>query len=173
MLLPERRPTLQTYVANPNHTVVMSWHFRESIQGTKWNKVLNVLAIDILKQPDSFLTDILLQAEQKLTSKQSIYRNYFMQNRMQLEIAIIASEDTHYSIPKAANLLMLDWLNIPVDFDTRLMFFALKTSLSMRKKEEEIFYCRFKYGTTMFGAVDNPDDYTQNLENNKKIQTAY
>jgi glutamate/tyrosine decarboxylase-like PLP-dependent enzyme len=34
-------------------------------------------------------------------------------------IAIVASEDTHYSIAKGANLLMVDWISVPVVFDTR------------------------------------------------------
>jgi hypothetical protein len=33
------------------------------------------------------------------------------------EIVILASQDTHYSIPKGANLLMLDWIKIPVSFE--------------------------------------------------------
>ena len=35
------------------------------------------------------------------------------------EIAILASEDAHYSIAKGANVLMLDWIKIPVSFENR------------------------------------------------------
>jgi hypothetical protein len=88
-----------------------------------------------LKQPDSFLTDILLQAEQKLTSKQSGFIAIIScKTECNSEIAIIASEDTHYSIPKAANLLMLDWLNIPVDFDSRLDVFCIENIIINAKE---------------------------------------
>ncbi|WP_235890192.1 hypothetical protein [Flavobacterium gawalongense] len=54
------------------------------------------------------------------------------------EIVIIASEDTHYSIPKAANLLMLDWLKIPVDFETRnIDAFSLENIIINAKKREK------------------------------------
>jgi len=50
-----------------------------------------------------------------------MYRNYFMnQKGAQLnEITIVASEDTHYSIAKGSNVLMLDWIKVPVSFHQR------------------------------------------------------
>ena len=35
------------------------------------------------------------------------------------EIAILASEDTHYSIAKGSNILQIDWIVIPVSFEKR------------------------------------------------------
>jgi glutamate/tyrosine decarboxylase-like PLP-dependent enzyme len=82
------------------------------------------------------------------------------------EIAIIASEDTHYSIPKAANVLMLDWLKIPVDFETRTIdIFALENSIiNAKKRGKKYFIVVANMGTTMFGAIDNPNDYIEILE---------
>jgi hypothetical protein len=50
-----------------------------------------------------------------------MFRNEFMHkfDAKLDEIAILASEDTHYSIPKASNLLQIDWLKIPVGFENR------------------------------------------------------
>ncbi len=52
---------------------------------------------------------------------------------------ILTSEDTHYSIPKASNLLQIDWLKIPVGFenreiDTVALDQIIKKSNSKRKK---------------------------------------
>lgn len=165
-------PTLQTYVANPNHIGCHTLGTSEkAFKGTQEmeREVLNVLAIDIFKaQPDSFDGYIAPGGTEANIQAIWIYRNYFMykQNAKLSEIAIIASEDTHYSIPKAANLLMLDWLNIPVDFDTRLIDVFVLENIIINAKErgKKYFIVVSNMGTTMFGAVDNPDDYTQILE---------
>jgi glutamate/tyrosine decarboxylase-like PLP-dependent enzyme len=90
----------------------------------------------------------------------------YKQNAKPSEIAIIASEDTHYSIPKAANLLMLDWLKVPIDFENRSIdVFALENIvINAKESGKKYFIIVSNMGTTMFGAVDNPDDYTQVLE---------
>jgi glutamate/tyrosine decarboxylase-like PLP-dependent enzyme len=93
------------------------------------------------------LTDILLQAEQKQTSNNlDLSQLFHVQNNAKLsEIAIIASEDTHYSIPKAANLLMLDWLNIPVDFTRLIDVFCIRNIIiNAKEREKEIFLLSFQ-----------------------------
>jgi tyrosine decarboxylase/aspartate 1-decarboxylase len=165
-------PTLQTYVANPNHIGCHTLGTSEkAFKGTQEMKreVLNVLAVDIFKaQPDSFDGYIAPGGTEANIQAIWIYRNYFMhkENAKFSEIAIIASEDTHYSIPKAANLLMLDWLKIAMDFKTRLIdVSSLETNIANAKeKGKKYFIVVSNMGTTMFGAVDNPDDYTQVLE---------
>lgn len=165
-------PTLQTYVANPNHigchTIGTS---EKAFKGTQEieREVLNVLAVDIFKaEANSFDGYIAPGGTEANIQAIWIYRNYFMnkQHAKLSEIAIIASEDTHYSIPKAANLLMIDWLRIPVDFENRLIdVFALENSIINAKESgKKYFIVVSNMGTTMFGAVDNPDDYTQILE---------
>ena len=82
------------------------------------------------------------------------------------EIAIVASEDTHYSIPKAANLLQLDWLKIAVDFDTRAID-KVRMEASILKAQangKKYFIVVSNLGTTMFGSVDNPEDYISVFE---------
>lgn len=165
-------PTLQTYVANPNHIGCHTLGTSEkAFKGTQEmeREVLNVLAVDIFKaEPDAFDGYIAPGGTEANIQAIWMYRNYFMykQNAKPSEIAIIASEDTHYSIPKAANLLMLDWLKIPIDFKTRVIdVFALENIIiNAKERGKKYFIVVSNMGTTMFGAVDNPDDYTQVLE---------
>ncbi len=49
-----------------------------------------------------------------------IYRNYFLkQSAKREQICIICSEDSHYSMDKAANLLALDIYKVRVEPNTR------------------------------------------------------
>ena len=165
-------PILQTYVANPNHIGCHTFGTSEkAFRGTQEieREVLNVLAVDVFKaEPNSFDGYIAPGGTEANIQAIWMYRNYFMNklNTSLSEIAIIASEDTHYSIPKAANVLMLDWLKIPVDFETRAIdIFALENSIiNAKKRGKKYFIVVSNMGTTMFGAIDNPNDYIEILE---------
>lgn len=165
-------PILQTYVANPNHIGCHTFGTSEkAFRGTQEieREVLNVLAVDVFKaEPNSFDGYIAPGGTEANIQAIWMYRNYFMNklNTSLSEIAIIASEDTHYSIPKAANVLMLDWLKIPVDFETRTIdIFALENSIiNAKKRGKKYFIVVSNMGTTMFGAIDNPNDYAEILE---------
>ena len=167
-------PILQTYVANPNHIGCHTFGTSEkAFRGTQEieREVLNVLAVDVFKaEPNSFDGYIAPGGTEANIQAIWMYRNYFMNklNTSLSEIAIIASEDTHYSIPKAANVLMLDWLKIPVDFETRTIdIFALENSIiNAKKRGKKYFIVVSNMGTTMFGAIDNPNDYVEILEKN-------
>jgi len=79
---------------------------------------------------------------------------------------IITSEDTHYSIAKGSNLLMVDWMKVDVHFENRKINetkfeTALENAMANGKK---YFIVVANMGTTMFGSVDNPDAYTTILE---------
>ena len=165
-------PILQTYVANPNHIGCHTFGTSEkAFRGTQEieREVLNVLAVDVFKaEPNSFDGYIAPGGTEANIQAIWMYRNYFINklNTSLSEIAIIASEDTHYSIPKAANVLMLDWLKIPVDFETRTIdIFALENSIiNAKKRGKKYFIVVSNMGTTMFGAIDNPNDYAEILE---------
>lgn len=164
-------PTLQTFVANPNHIGCHTLGDSESVfKGTQQleREVLEALAIDVFKsKPNAFDGYISPGGTEANIQALWMYRNYF-QHELHAklnEIAIIASEDTHYSIPKGANLLQLDWLKIPVDFTTRqidkktLQTILEKAHLNGKKH----FIVVSNMGTTMFGSVDNPNDYIEIL----------
>lgn len=165
-------PVLQTYVANPNHIGCHTLGTSEkAFKGTQEmeREVLNVLAVDIFKaKPNSFDGYIAPGGTEANIQAIWMFRNYFMHklDAKLNEIVILASEDTHYSIPKGANVLMLDLLKIPVDFENRQIdVFALETIIIKAKNSgKKYFIVVFNMGTTMFGSVDDPEDYIQILE---------
>ncbi|WP_188050223.1 aminotransferase class I/II-fold pyridoxal phosphate-dependent enzyme [Flavobacterium sp. GP15] len=168
-------PILQTYVANPNHIGCHTYGDSEkAFKGTQEieREVLNVLAVDVFKaEINSFDGYIATGGTEANIQAIWMYRNYFVNNfdAKPEEIVIIASEDTHYSIPKAANLLMLEWLKIPVSFNKRLIDVCVleKKIVAAQTQGKKYFIVVSNMGTTMFGAVENPDDYTQVLEKYK------
>jgi glutamate/tyrosine decarboxylase-like PLP-dependent enzyme len=165
-------PTLQTYVANPNHIGCHTLGTSEkAFKGTQKieREVLNVIAVDIFKaEPNSFDGYISPGGTEANIQAIWMYRNFFMyQKGAKLdEIAILASEDTHYSIPKGANLLMLDWIKIPVSFEKReIDTFILENKIIEAKQNgKKYFIAVSNMGTTMFGSVDDPEDYISALE---------
>ena len=165
-------PTLQTYVANPNHIGCHTLGTSEkAFKGTQAieREVLDVLAVDVFKA-EPHLFDGYISPGGTEANIQAIwmYRNFFMhqKNAKLDEIAILASEDTHYSIPKAANVLMLDWLKISVSFEKReIDIIALENVIIKAKQNgKKYFIAISNMGTTMYGSVDNPNDYTSILE---------
>ncbi len=165
-------PTLLTFVANPNHIGCHTLGHSENVfSGTQAleKQVLNVLAVDVFKaQPDAFDGYISSGGTEANIQALWVYRNYFMRQKgAQLhELVILASEDTHYSIPKAANLLQLDWIKVPVSFEKReIDTVALEQQLIEAKAQGKKYVLVVSnMGTTMFGSVDNPADYTAVLE---------
>jgi tyrosine decarboxylase / aspartate 1-decarboxylase len=179
-------PVLQTFVANPNHIGCHTLGDSESaFKGTHEleKEVLYALAVDVFKaKPNEFDGYISPGGTEANVQAIWMYRNFFMYKKEAKleEIVILASEDTHYSIPKGANLLQLDWLKIPVSFENReIDKIALEEIVFKAKdKGKKYFIVISNLGTTMFGSVDNPDDYTAvlekyNLEYKLHIDGAY
>lgn len=168
-------PTLQAFVANPNHIGCHTLGTSEkAFKGTQEleREVLNVLAVDIFKaQPNSFDGYISPGGTEANIQALWMYRNYFMyQKQAQAdEIVILASEDTHYSIPKGANLLQLDWIKIPVSFEKREINAAVleEKIVEAKQNNKKYFIVVSNMGTTMFGSVDNPEVYISALERQK------
>ena len=167
-------PTLQAYVANPNNIGCHTFGTSEkAFAGTQniEREVLNVIAVDIFKAaPDSFDGYISPGGTEANIQAFWIYRNHFVNNlHAKLEeIVLVASEDTHYSIAKASNLLMIDWLPIPVNFDDRTIskeVFKDKL-LTAKKNGKKYFIVVANMGTTMFGAVDDVNLMTDILQEN-------
>lgn len=170
-------PTLQTYVANPNNIGCHTFGTSEkAFSGTQdiEREVLNVLAVDIFKCKENEFDGYIAPGGTEANIQALwVFRNYFFNeyNAKLEDIAILASEDTHYSIPKGSNLLQVDWLSIPVDFETReikkeKLDEIISSAISKGKK---YFMAVANMGTTMFGSVDNPDVYTDALEKHNAI----
>jgi len=165
-------PTLKTYVANPNHigchTVGSS---EKAFKGTQEieREVLEVLAVDMFKlENEAFDGYIAPGGTEANIQAMWVFRNYFSNkfDAKNSEIAILASQDTHYSIPKGSNLLNIDLLTIPVVFENRVidehaLEGIVKNAVNNGKK---YFIVISNLATTMFGSVDNPDVYTNLLE---------
>lgn len=165
-------PVLSTFVANPNHIGCHTFGTSElAFKGTQAieREVLSMIAVDLFKieegQFDGYISPGGTEANIQAIW---IYRNEFVkkQRAKAEEIVILASEDTHYSIPKAANLLMLDWEKIPVDPHSRdLTAETVRTSIkSCLAKGKKYFIVVANMGTTMFGSVDDPKLFTDILK---------
>ncbi|MGG7036855.1 MAG: pyridoxal phosphate-dependent decarboxylase family protein, partial [Flavobacterium sp.] len=168
-------PILQTFVANPNNIGCHTFGTSEgAFSGTQEieKEVLSVIAVDIFKaEPESFDGYIAPGGTEANIQAIWMYRNYFINHfdATSNEIAIVASADTHYSIPKASNLLQIDWLKIPVDSNTRQIDKNELDTLVQNAKENGIkyFIAVSNLGTTMFGSIDNPEDYISVLEKHR------
>ena len=165
-------PTLQAYVANPNNIGCHTFGTSEkAFAGTQEieREVLNVIAVDIFKaEPNNYDGYISPGGTEANIQAFWVYRNYYMNkfNAQLDEIALVASEDTHYSIAKASNLLMIDWLQIPVDFDNRSISKEIleKKLIESQNNGKKYFIVVANMGTTMFGTVDDISLITSVLE---------
>jgi glutamate/tyrosine decarboxylase-like PLP-dependent enzyme len=165
-------PTLKTYVANPNHIGCHTFGTSEkAFKGTQEieREVLEVLAVDVFKcEVDQYDGYIAPGGTEANIQAMWVFRNYFNKTfkAKNSEIAILASRDTHYSIPKGSNVLNIDLLQIPVDFNSRIIDeIALeKIVLDAIANGKKYFIVISNMATTMFGSVDNPDVYTDVLE---------
>jgi tyrosine decarboxylase/aspartate 1-decarboxylase len=164
-------PTLQTWVANPNHIGCHTLGTSEkAFKGTQdlEVEVLNCLAVDLFKAEEgSFDGYISPGGTEANIQALWIYRNYFMSlGAKPEEVVIFASEDTHYSIAKGSNLLMIDWVSIAVDPDQRFVLpEALNEAIvSAKAAGKKYAIVVANMGTTMFGSVDQIEVYTHALE---------
>ena len=164
-------PLLKSFIANPNnigcHTTGKS---EEAFKGSQEleKEVIRVFAVDIFKaeeeQYDGYIatggTEANIQALW-------IYRNKFKKdfNATLDEMVIISSEDTHYSVHKGSNLLSVDTVSIPVDFNSReIISEELDTIVeNLISEGKKYFMVISNMATTMFGSVDNPNIYAEIL----------
>jgi len=164
-------PLLKSYIANPNnigcHTTGKS---EEAFKGSQEleREVIRVLAVDIFKAEDEQYDGYIATGGTEANIQALwIYRNLFKKdfNATLDEMVILSSEDTHYSVHKGSNLLSVDTVSIPVDFNSReLIEENLDTIVSdLISKGKKYFMVISNMATTMFGSVDNPDIYAEVL----------
>ena len=165
-------PTLKTFVANPNHIGCHTFGDSESaFKGTQEieREVLRVMAVDFFKMEDEQFDGYIAPGGTEANIQALwVFRNFFVNhyNAKVSEIAILASEDTHYSIPKGSNLLNIDLISVPVQYESREL-----DSIALERLVKEAIADGKKYfivianmATTMFGSVDDPDVYTNLLD---------
>lgn len=165
-------PLLRAIIQNPNHigchTIGDSEQFFRGTQQLE-REVIELLSVDLLKGDHNSCDGFIAAGGTEANLEAAwIYRNYFLRelNARFEEIALLASSDTHYSVAKAANLLHLSWLSVPVDDATRMIDpEGLETVLDEAKEKGfKYFIVIANMGTTMFGSVDDPAVYAQALK---------
>ncbi len=164
-------PFMSALSKNPNHigchTLGKSEPFFKGTQAIE-RELLEICAVDILKgkqgEYDGYVASGGTEANIQAIW---IYRNFFKVEHKanNSEIAIVCSEDSHYSMDKAGNLLSLDVYKLPVDKNTRELSskgneLVLQEAKANGKKHF-IVICNMM--TTMFGSVDDIEILTSSL----------
>jgi len=159
-------------VKNPNHigcrTLGSSESFFAGTQDIE-KELIQLCAKDILRGGDDEY-DGYVAAGGTEANMQAIwiYRNFFI-NEMSVgrdKIAILCSDDSHYSMDKGSNVFSIDILKVPVDFKTRTFSEeSVKVVLEQAKQTGKThFIVIANMMTTMFGSVDDVSNYTNALE---------
>jgi glutamate/tyrosine decarboxylase-like PLP-dependent enzyme len=168
-------PLLKSFIANPNnigcHTLGKSEiAFKGSQELEK--EVIKVLAVDIFNAEeesyDGYIATGGTEANiQALWIYRNLYKNQY--NASLNEMVILSSEDTHYSVHKGSNLLSVENVSIPVDFNSREIIVDEldKIVADLISKGKKYFMVISNMATTMFGSVDNPDLYAKILTKHK------
>ena len=164
-------PFISSLIQNPNHigchTLGKSESFFEGTQDIE-KELIEICAVDILKgetgKQDGYVSSGGTEANIQAIW---IYRNYFINefSAEREEICIMCSEDSHYSMDKAANLLVLDIHKIPVENDTREIKEEKirEAILKAQNHNKKYFIVICNMMTTMFGSVDDIECYTNQL----------
>lgn len=168
----QNAPFISTLIQNPNHigchTLGNSEHYFKGTQEIE-KELLEICAVDILKgepqQHDGYVASGGTEANIQAIW---IYRNYYETNfkAKRNEIAILCSEDSHYSMDKASNLLGIDKYKSEVNLQNReLSHASVQSAINTAKSEgKKYFAVVVNMMTTMYGSVDNIDFYIDELE---------
>ena len=163
-------PFLSTLIANPNHIGVhtLGDEHEDFFAGTHEieKDLLKICAEEIFgAEPHSYDGYVASGGTEANIQALWIYRNYFMKekNASVDDIAIVYSEDSHYSMPKGANLLNLASIVLSVEENTRKIKLD---ELSRKIKAAQIngikhFIVVLNLSTTMFGSVDDISSITE------------
>jgi glutamate/tyrosine decarboxylase-like PLP-dependent enzyme len=154
----DQAPFLSSLVKNPNHigchTMGESEEFFKGTQQIE-RETIELLGVDLFNakpgQTDGYIASGGTEANIQACW---IYRNKLISEGFDInEIAIVCSEDTHYSIPKAANLLNINLIQLPVSEGDRKI--VIEKSFDIIKNSGiKAAIAVLNMGTTMFGSVD-------------------
>ena len=170
-------PWLRLYVQNPNHigchTLGDSEPFFKGTQALE-KEVIQLLSEDLLGAEENGC-DGYIAAGGTEANLQAIwiYRNYFQKEHKApaSKIALLASEDTHYSIAKGAGIFGLRFIEVPVDEKSRNIDEKALDALVAKASAEgiEFFIVIANMGTTMFGSMDDPNIYARVLSSGNHL----
>lgn len=162
-------PFLTTLIHNPNHIGCHTMGKSESFfRGTQQieRELISICAEDILGgtgvEFDGYVASGGTEANMQAVW---IYRNYFVR-RMGIpaeSIAVICSEDAHYSMHKAADVLSLKLALVPVTESQRELTAEAVQKVVQEQKANGVkaVIAVANMMTTMFGSVDEPDVFVQ------------
>lgn len=166
-------PFLRTLIENPNHIGCHTLGESEKyFKGTHKieRELIKMCAEDILNAQSNSIDGYVASGGTEANMQAVwIYRNYFM-NELGAhldEIAIVCSNDTHYAVNKASNLMCIDLIKVQVDDGDRSInsedLQAKLVQAESKGIKYLIVFCNM--ATTMFGSVDEIDTYVSNLSN--------
>ncbi len=165
-------PFLSALIHNPNHigchTVGESESFFRGTQQLE-QEVIKICAEDIFKGAEDAQDGYVASGGTEANIQAMwIYRNFFHREygAQSPEVGILCTTDSHYSFTKAANLLQVKIEQIRVkEQDRRIADQALATAIErLRKKGVKYFIGVANMMTTMFGSVDDVDQFVRHFE---------
>lgn len=162
-------PYLSTLVHNPNHIGCHTLGDSESyFEGTQLleREVIRICSENILKaDPDTVDGYVAAGGTEANLQAIWIYRNYFLQEyKASLsEIAVVCTEDSHYSMEKAGNIFQIQCVLLPVEKETRVIDRAAAEAKLVLLKRSDVKYIIVVSNmmTTMFGSIDKVEEYVE------------
>ena len=165
-------PFMSTLVHNPNHIGVHTTGTSESFfRGTQEleRELIELVGVDILHGEPNTLDGYVASGGTEANIQAIwIYRNEFHRkdNVPYDKMVILTGSDAHYSMAKAANVLGIEMASVEVDNESRTfdMESVLNTVNRLKDAGKTHFIGVANMMTTMFGSVDNPDDFGKAFE---------
>lgn len=164
-------PFLSTMIANPNHIGCHTLNESEAaFEGTQKieAELIQLCAKEIFGGTDDSYDGYVASGGTEANIQAAwILKRYYEKefNASPNEIALVFSEDAHYSMPKAASLLGLQKVILPVDEHTRaLVPNSQEVLLQAKNNGVNYFIVVLNMATTMFGSVDDLTTATQWLD---------
>lgn len=175
----EDAPFLSAMIANPNHIGCHTLNESETaFEGTQKieSELIQLCAKEIFKGDDAHYDGYVASGGTEANIQAIwILKRYYEKkfHATPCEIALVYTEDAHYSMPKAGSLLGLDTFALPVEENSRQIAKESKEILAEARDEGKKYYIVvLNMGTTMFGSVDDIDEvigWMDDLSLNYKI----
>ena len=158
----DNSPYIRCFIENPNHIGLHTYHSSlPAFNGTQKIELdlLRICAEEIFQGKSNSYDGYVASGGTECNIQALwIFREYFINkfNSKINEIAVLFSEDSHYSLYKACNILRLNFQQIRVDFNNRdLDLEHLEKIIKiLKRKGVKYFIIVLNLGSTMFGSID-------------------
>lgn len=166
-------PFISTMIANPNHIGCHTLDGDSEVffKGTQVleRKLIRLMAEEMLNANANSVDGYVAPGGTEANIQAMwCYRNYFRKEfqAKRDEICLIYSEDSHYSMPKGANVLDIESAIVPVHFENRAWDLEAFQEILDEKKASgyKYFIVVCNCATTMFGSVDDIDAIAEQLK---------